>query len=40
MDQESSYLTMLQTVGIIHEFPRSLELLAADGTLLLMYHAR
>ena len=40
MDQESSYLSMLQTVGKIQQFPRSLELLAADGTPLLMYHAR
>lgn len=40
MDQESEYLSVLQTVGMVNVFPRSLELLATDGTPILAYHAR
>ena len=39
MEQEKAYLKMLAEVGAINQFARSIELLKADGTPLLMYHA-
>jgi hypothetical protein len=39
MDQEKAYLGMLPEVGAINQFARSIELLKADGTPVLMYHA-
>ena len=39
MEQENTYLGMLAEVGAINQFARSIELLKADGTPLLMYHA-
>lgn len=40
MGQESEYLSMLATAGIILETARSIELSTADGTPLLLYHGR
>jgi heat shock protein HslJ len=39
MEQENAYLKMLAEIGAIRQFARSIELLKADGTPLLMYHA-
>jgi hypothetical protein len=39
MEQENAYLKMLAEVWAINQFARSIELLKADGTPLLMYHA-
>jgi heat shock protein HslJ len=39
MEQENAYLKLLAEVGAINQFARSIELLKADGTPLLMYHA-
>jgi len=39
MEQENAYLKMLAEVGAINQFARSIELLKADGTPLLMYHS-
>lgn len=39
MEQENTYLKLLAEVGAINQFARSIELLKADGTPLLMYHA-
>lgn len=40
MDQENEYLSMLASAGAIIESARSLELLTADGTPMLLYHGR
>ena len=39
MEQENAYLKLLAEVHAINQFARSIELLKADGTPLLMYHA-
>jgi heat shock protein HslJ len=39
MEQENTYLKLLAEVGVINQFARSIELLKADGTPLLMFHA-
>jgi heat shock protein HslJ len=39
MEQEQGYLSMLKSVGVINQYPRSIELLSADGTPRLAYHA-
>ena len=38
MGQESEYLSMLATAGVVIESARTLELLTSDGTPLLLYH--